>query len=73
MWQPISGHALQTSLAQSLNLMSAFLQGKPMPDDDSQELLGADMDELSTNGGEAPRIQGVALPLMQAPPPKKED
>ena len=73
-WQPISGHALQTSLAQSLNLMSAFLQGKPMPDDDSPGgSWGADMDEVSTNGGEAPRIQGVALPLMQAPPPKKED
>lgn len=73
-WTPKAGHSLQTSLTQSLNLMSAFLQGKPMPDDDSPGgSWGADMDEVSNSKGEAPRIQGVSMPLMQAPPPKSDD
>lgn len=69
-WTPLEDHSLQTSMAQSLNLMSAFLQGKSMNDEEGGGSWGADMEDVSA--APAPRIQGVALPMMQAPP-KKED
>ncbi len=73
-WIALPNHAIQTSLAQSLNLMSAFLQGKAMPDDDSQGgAWGLEMDDMSEVQQGPTKIQGVALPMMQAAPPKKDD
>lgn len=63
-----------TSLAQGLNLMSAYLQGKPMPDEEDQlegwgELVGdsgdADSDgETGGGDGGSPDVQGVQMPGM---------
>lgn len=72
-WTEIAGHELQSALAQQLNLMSAFLQGKPMPDDDN---TGASWGDLMPGGGDAPpqqpgQVSGVDLQgLMGA---KKND
>jgi len=70
-WEPLKNHEIQEGLAQSLNLMSAFLQGKPMPDDENagQSWSADDLDE-ATKG--APKVQGVSLPMIQAAPPKNE-
>jgi hypothetical protein len=59
-------HPVFSSLAQGLNLMSAFLQGKPMPDD-VEEMEG--WGELISDGGApssggASKVQGVAMPGM---------
>lgn len=70
------GHVFETSsndevfinITQGLNLMSAFLQGKPMPDDpnahgDWGELMG----ENDANANAKPgKVTGVALPGMGA-------
>lgn len=58
-------HPLFTSIAQGLNLMSAYLQGKPMPDDVDEmegwgELIG---DSGSSSSGPA-QVTGVAMPGM---------
>lgn len=62
-WAQKSGHDLQSSLAQQLNLMSAFLQGKPMPDDES---TGASWGDLMPGGGDTEpqgpgQVSGVDL------------
>lgn len=72
-WEPKAGHSIQESLAQGLNLVSAYLQGKPMPDDDSTggnwgDFMG-DMNAQGGGGGGAkPKVGGVAIPGMEAPP-----
>jgi hypothetical protein len=73
-WEFSPSHKLQNGLAQRLNLMSAFLQGKPMPDE-AEDGGGWDDFEMDGAGGKsagAPKIQGVAIPGM-APRPKKAD
>ena len=71
---PKAGHELQAGLAQQLNLMSAFLQGKPMPDEDE---AGGGWGDLMGGGGggeQGPgKMQGVDLAKLSAPPPKKEE
>jgi hypothetical protein len=69
----LPNHAIQTSLAQSLNLMSAFLQGKASPDDEDQGSWGLEMNDMSEVHQGPTKIQGVALPMMQAAPPKKDE
>ena len=71
-WQPDPSHSLQNGLATHLNLMSAYLQGKPMPDDDVAtggwgDLMGADAAKKSGPS----KVQGVDLSALSAPPPKK--
>jgi hypothetical protein len=73
-WEPQSG--LQASLAQSLNLMSAFLQGKPMPDDDQTgqgwgDLMGAG--DSGEHEAKPAQVQGVDLAALSAPPPKEDN
>lgn len=62
------------SLAQQLNLMSAFLQGKPMPDDDNP---GGGWGELNGGGGgqrSGPaQVQGVSMADLMGAKPKKSD
>lgn len=59
-----------SSLAQGLNLVSAYLQGKPMPDDEAElegwgDLVGgSDEPEDGGGGGGAPDVQGVQMPGM---------
>jgi hypothetical protein len=60
-------HPIFSSIAQGLNLMSAYLQGKPMPDEDNieggwGELIG-DSDNGSSGGGKS-QVTGVAMPGM---------
>ncbi|MFW5966921.1 MAG: hypothetical protein ACOCV2_05350 [Persicimonas sp.] len=60
-------HQIFSSMAQGLNLMSAYLQGKPMPDD-VEEIEGwggliGDQGDSSQSGGES-QVQGVAMPGM---------
>lgn len=61
-------HEIFTSIAQGLNLMSAYLQGKPMPDDVDDieggwgELIG-DNGSDSSGGGKS-QVTGVAMPGM---------
>jgi hypothetical protein len=68
-------HPIFSSIAQGLNLMSAYLQGKPMPDDVDDieggwgELIG-DNASAST-GGQESEVTGVAMPGMGGP--KKDD
>lgn len=74
-WSPLPGHDLQSSLAQQLNLMSAFLQGKPMPDDDG---TGQGWGDLMPGGGAAPpqgagQVQGVDLAGLMGAKPKRPD
>jgi hypothetical protein len=61
------------SLAQGLNLMSAYLQGKPMPDEEAElEGWGELVDDNGNNagssgggsGGDSPDVQGVEMPGM---------
>ena len=74
MWEPIKNHDLHEGLAQGLNLMSAYLQGKPMPDDENAgQSWSADELDSTNVGGPAPKVQGVSLPMMQAPPPKDNE
>jgi hypothetical protein len=62
-------HPIFSSIAQGLNLMSAYLQGKPMPDDVDDlgggwgELIGGDSAGSSSGGGEK-QVTGVAMPGM---------
>ncbi len=68
------GHSLQQSFAHSLNLMSAFLQGKRMPDEDEEGgSWGATMDLGENTGGAPPKVAGVDFGMMQSLPPKPED
>jgi hypothetical protein len=64
-----------SSLAQGLNLMSAYLQGKPMPDDESELEGWGDMVDGpdgpggggsggASGGGGSPDVQGVQMPGM---------
>lgn len=61
-----------SSLAQGLNLMSAYLQGKPMPDEEAElegwgEMIGDGPDAESGDGGGgggSPEVQGVEMPGM---------
>lgn len=73
-WESVKGHPFQSSLAQSLNLMSAFLQGKPMPDDDgSGGSWSADsMEDLSKAPEKKPKMAGVDLSSLQSSS-KKDD
>jgi hypothetical protein len=61
------GNPVFSSIAQGLNLMSAYLQGKPMPDDDDLggwgELVG-DVDSGGGGGGGSTQVQGVQMPGM---------
>ncbi|MFB6373288.1 MAG: hypothetical protein ABEN55_09285 [Bradymonadaceae bacterium] len=60
------------NLAQGLNLMSAYLQGKPMPDEEAElegwgEMVGDGPDvggDDSGGGGGSPDVQGVQMPGM---------
>ena len=71
-WAQLKGNDLQSALAQQLNLMSAFLQGKPMPDDDQAgqgwgDLISGGADTSNEGPGQ---VQGVDLAgLMGARPP----
>lgn len=74
-WTQLTGHELQAGLAQQLNLMSAFLQGKPMPDDDS---AGQGWGDLMKGGEQKPEgpgeVKGVDLAgLMGASKPKSDN
>jgi hypothetical protein len=72
----ISGdeHPVFSSLVQGLNLVTAYLQGKPMPDDEEElegwgDLVGGPGDEPPSDGGsdgpsddgDGPTIQGVDM------------
>ncbi|MFU8804789.1 MAG: hypothetical protein ACNA8W_13320 [Bradymonadaceae bacterium] len=68
-------HEHAASFASQLGLMSAYLQGKPMPDDDGAEegwgeLMPGDDGAAKKQAG-APKIEGVMLPGM-SPAPKEE-
>lgn len=68
-WDPVPGHSIQESLAQGLNLVSAYLQGKPMPDEDATGGGWADLmkeaDAQQQQGGGKPKVGGVAIPGME--------
>ncbi len=69
-------HPVFHSIAQGLNLMSAFLQGKPMPDDVEEmdgwgELIG-DGGEPTGGGGKS-QVQGVQMPGMGGSKKKQDD
>lgn len=69
------GNAVFSSIAQGLNLMSAYLQGKPMPDDVDDlggwgELVG-DVD--SGGGGGKSQVQGVQMPGRGGSSEESED
>lgn len=76
-WEPVKSHPLQASLAQSLNLMSAFLQGKPMPDAETESgQWSADSFSNPTAGqgeGTKPKVGGVDMPMIQSLPKGPED
>ena len=60
-------HPIFSSIAQGLNLMSAYLQGKPMPDDVEEmegwgELIGDPA--ASSDGGGSAQVTGVQMPGM---------
>ncbi|QDG54180.1 hypothetical protein FIV42_26590 [Persicimonas caeni] len=67
-------HPIFTSIVQGLNLMSAYLQGKPMPDDAEKlegwgELIG---DSGGSSGGPA-KVTGVQMPGMGGGSKKDDD
>jgi len=73
-WLPNRSHDLQESLANNLNLLSAYLQGKPMPDDDQ---AGSSWGDLMPGGGDPEpqrpgQVQGIDLGALSAPPPSQE-
>ncbi|MDX1748308.1 MAG: hypothetical protein R3324_20425, partial [Halobacteriales archaeon] len=75
-WEQQDGHDLQSSLAQGLNLMSAFLQGKPMPDEDQTgkgwgDLMGGG--DAGQSSDKPSQVQGVDLSALSAPPPSDDD
>ena len=66
-----------SSIAQGLNLMSAYLQGKPMPDDVDDlggwgELVG-DTDTGGAGGGGNKEVHGVQMPGMDGDKPSSDD
>ncbi len=61
---------LAQGLAHQLNLMSAYLQGKPMPDDESGGGGWGDVSGDSGKGGANPRVQGVDMADLMG---KKKD
>ncbi len=68
-------HPIFSSIAQGLNLMSAYLQGKPMPDDVDEmegwgELIG---DSGAGSGGGPAKVTGVAMPGMGGGSKKNDD
>ena len=77
------GHKVAQSMAHQLNLLSAFLQGKPMPDDEdggggSWAALGANPGAAQSaaqgaSKAAAPRVQGVSMADLMKPPPRKDD
>ncbi len=76
-WEPQAGHSIQESLAQGLNLVSAFLQGKQMPDEEATGsnwagFMGGDANGGGGGGGAKPKVGGVAIPGME-PPPREDD
>ncbi len=67
-FQVSGNHAFQTEMAQSLNLMSAFLQGKRMPDEEDDEVSasgwGFEFDEVSRTAmirATGPMVTGVPM------------
>ncbi|MEL6181546.1 MAG: MXAN_5187 C-terminal domain-containing protein, partial [Myxococcota bacterium] len=72
-----ANYAFQTEMAHSLNLMSAYLQGKPMPDEEDhddawQDFLVSEVTQTSLmraiqgnspNGGDANKPAVVAVPV----------
>jgi hypothetical protein len=73
-FQVSGNHAFQSEMAQSLNLMSAFLQGKRMPDEEDDEVSasgwggGFEFDEISRTAmirATGPLVTGV--PMKGAP------
>lgn len=62
-------HDDAASLAHYLNVMSAALQGKPMPDDDDAP---GDWSEMSGSSGAQPQIKGVPLMMGGASKPSAE-
>lgn len=73
-FQVSGNHAFQTEMAQSLNLMTAFLQGKRMPDEEDDEVStsgwgqGFEVDEVSRTAmirATGPMVTGV--PMKGAP------
>ncbi len=68
-------HAVAENLALHLNLMSAYLQGKPMPDDDVQSLGGWDAFGMEEPGGaESKKPTSVGgVDLMSLGKKKKSD
>ena len=63
-------HPVFSSLAQGLNLVSAYLQGKPMPDDEAElegwgDLVGGPDDDVpgddGSDDGDGPTVQGVDM------------
>ncbi|MGM0556749.1 MAG: hypothetical protein ACQEVA_10265 [Myxococcota bacterium] len=70
------GNAVFSSIAQGLNLMSAYLQGKPMPDEDDLggwgELVG-DVDTDGGGGGGNKQVQGVQMPGMRGGKKSSDD
>lgn len=65
-WDQKKGHTLQSGFANGLNVMSAFLQGKAMPDDDNPSGGWGDMPQ-GRGDGPPPKVQGVAIPGMGGP------
>ena len=64
-------HEIFSSLVQGLNLMSAYLQGKPMPDEEAElegwgDLVGGPGGGGGSggSGGGSPDVQGVQMPGM---------
>ncbi len=71
---PVRGHKISQGLAHQLNLMSAYLQGKRMPDDDDK---GGGWDEMGGAGAAKPgavKAGGVDMAsLMGARPGDKKE
>jgi hypothetical protein len=66
-----SGNELAVGLAQQLNLMSAFLQGKPMPDDEDGPNAGGTWGGEMGGGHKA--VQGVNLAALSGKKPAGGD
>lgn len=76
---PTKGHPIATGLAQQLNNMSAFLQGKRLPDEEDQGGSWGDMGggggggSQGSGGGGAPRVQGVSMADLMGQRPSNPD
>ncbi len=66
---------IAVGLAQQLNLMSAFLQGKPMPDDDeaSGNWGALDPGSAGKSQGGPSQVQGVSMSDLMGKKPKKDE